>query len=107
MTDKEILAEYKIAYENFTDIYDNAIPEQVTEEEREKIQEMMKILENLYYDLYERIKSAEDISLYYQENIRIAPYINMDYINEENEYIQAGDLNWQKWWEDYSFLTEF
>lgn len=104
MTDKEILAELKKCYELLKNILDNQYKQLESTEELEKMQ---NVLADKYYELYERIKQEEDISLYYEEGIRIAPYINADYINENNEYIASGVLNWQKWWEDIQFLTEF
>lgn len=104
MTDKEILAELKQCYELLEDILDNQYKQFESTKELEQVQ---NVLADKYYKLYERIKQEEDISLYYEEGIRIAPYINADYINEDNDYIAAGDLNWQKWWEDREFLTDF
>ena len=109
MTEKEILAEYKIAYRQFEDILDNADNEQITESERLKIVNAMNILEELYRELYQRIKSAEDISLYYEEDIIIGEEIYIDYVlTEDNTAITYKDMeNESKWWEDYDFLTEF
>lgn len=109
MTEKEILAEYKIAYNQLQDIIDNADNTQITTEEVDIIEQTMQNLEKLYRQLYERIKSAEDISLYYEENIIIGEEIYIDYVlTEDNTAITYKDMeNESKWWEDYKFLTEF
>lgn len=109
MTEKEILAEYKIAYLQFEDILDNADLEQITEAEQEKITLAMNILEKIYRELYKRIKETEDISLYYEEDLLIADEIYCDYMETKGEnYITYKDIDGEsKWWEDYDFLTEF
>lgn len=112
MTEKEILAEYKIAYRQLEDIMDNADETQIANEEKEKVGQMMKNLEILYRELYERIKSAEDISLYYEENLLIANEIYHDYVTKsedyDDQYLTYADIKGEsKWWEDYDFLTEF
>ena len=106
MGDKEILAEYKIAYEQLQDIVDNAMEGQITAEEVDKIKQVMDNLEFLYSKLYNRIKEREDISLYYEKNVLIADEISLDYIDNKGNMLAAGDLNWQKWWEDYDFLVK-
>lgn len=109
MTEKEILAEYKIAYLQLEDILDNADDTQITGEEVDRIKQAMRNLEKLYEQLYERIKWANDISLYYQENLLIGEEIYIDYISKEDDMaITYKDLdNEDKWWEDYDFLTKF
>ena len=110
MSEKEILAEYKIAYLQLEDIIDNADPTQITKDEQKQIQMLMDTLAKLYRELYERIKDMEDISLYYEEDLLISDEISGDYIDttDGEEYITYKDIdNESKWWEDYDFLTEF
>lgn len=104
MKDKAILAELKASYEYLQDIIDNADNTQL--KSVKELIEIQNVLADKYYEIYEKIKNENDIELYYEEDIRIAPYINADYINEDNEYFASGDLDWQKWWEDDSFIKE-
>ena len=106
MTEKEILAELKIAYENLDDIIDNADNTQL--ESVKELYEAQKILAEKYSEVYEKIKENDDISLYYEEDIMIAGSIYIDYENIEGYGFTYKDMgNESKWWEDYGFLTEF
>lgn len=104
MRDKEILAELKESYELLQDIIDNNYNQLDSTKELKKAQ---NILADKYYEMYQKIKEKEDVSLYYKENIKIAPHINGDYVNKNNDYITSADLGEQKWWKDYSFIKEF
>lgn len=117
MGDKEILAEYKIAYEQLQDIIDNAMEGQITAEEVDKIEKIQYDLNILYKEMYNRIKEKEDVSLYYEEDLLISDEISADYISvgddvyityDDDMYISYKNLdNEDKWWEDYDFLTKF
>lgn len=117
MGDKEILAEYKIAYEQLQDIIDNACEEQITAEEVDKIEKVQYDLNILYKEMYSRIKEKEDVSLYYEEDLLISDEISADYMAikdnihityDDDMYIPYKNLkNEDKWWEDYDFLTKF
>lgn len=110
MTEKEILAELKIAYEYLNDIIDNADNTQL--ESVKELYDAQKILADKYSEVYEKIKENDDISLYYEENLIISDTISADYITDsedyDDQYITYKDVeNESKWWEDYDFLTEF
>lgn len=115
MGDKEILAEYKIAYIQLQDIIDNACEEQITAEEVDKIEKVQYDLNILYKEMYNRIKEKEDVSLYYEEDLLISDEISADYMSaglhityDDDMYIPYKNLdNEEKWWEDYDFLVKF
>jgi len=117
MGDKEILAEYKIAYEQLQDIIDNADIEQITVEEIDELKKAMATLSFLYKKMYNRIKEQKNISLYYRKNLLVSDEIFGDYIEVNDDvyilyddeiYISYKDLDQKKnkWWEDYDFLTK-
>ena len=105
MGDKEILAELKQCYELLEDIIDNADNTQL--KSVKELHKTLDILAKKYEEIYNKIKAENDISLYYEENIKICSNIYGDYINEDDDYITAGDLDWQKWWKDDRFIKEF
>ena len=104
MGDKEILAEYKIAYEQLQDIIDNADREQLKSvKELETAQEIMA---RKYEEVYNKIKEENDIALYYEEDIIISDTIYGAY-EKDGEPLTEADMDWQKWWRDDSFIREF
>lgn len=105
MTDLEILAELKTAYLYLEDIIENQM-KQITENEEKYIRLSMQNLEILYKNIYGRTEKENKKSLIYKEDIKIAPFIYLDYIDSDYNYISAGDLNWEKWWENYDFQTK-
>lgn len=117
MGDKEILAEYKIAYIQLQDIIDNADEQQVTAEEIDEIEKTQYILNLLFKKMYNRIKEKGEVSLYYKKDLLVADEISADYISTgDNVYIKYDDDmyipyknldNEEKWWEDYDFLVKF
>lgn len=117
MGDKEILAEYKIAYIQLQDIIDNADEQQITAAEIDKIEQIQSELNFLYKRMYNRIKEKNNASLYYEEDLLISDEISADYLEtKDNIYITYNDDmyityknldNEDKWWEDYDFLTKF
>lgn len=114
MGDKEILAELKRSYEYLQDIIDNADNTQLKSiVELEKAQ---YILAEKYDEVYNKVKNENANNLYYKkdENIIVSPYISGDYIITYNkneygdyDYLTSGDLDWQKWWEDYKFIERY
>lgn len=104
MKDKEILAELKICYELLQDIIDNNYKQLKSTRELEKMQ---SVLTDKYEEIYLKIEEENDISLYYEENILISPFIYQDYVTKDDKYIASGDLDNKKWWEDREFLREF
>lgn len=115
MGDKEILAEYKIAYIQLQDIIDNADEQQISAEEVDKIEKVQNELNSLYKKMYNRIKEREELSLYYRKDLLVADEISADYISvgddvyikyDDDMYIPYKNLkNEEKWWEDYDFLV--
>lgn len=115
MGDKEILAEYKIAYIQLQDIIDNADEQQISAEEVNKIERLQYDLNFLYKEMYNRIKVQGEVSLYYRKDLLVADEISADYIStDDNVYIKYDDdmyipyknlKNEEKWWEDYDFLV--
>lgn len=105
MGDKEILGELKTCYELLEDIIDNADNTQL--KSIEELREAQDIFAEKYEEVYEKIKAEQDISLYYEEDLQISEDIYADYIDKDGEYRTSGDFDNKKWWEDYSFLTEF
>lgn len=109
MTDLEILAQLKISYLSIEDIIDNADETQI--KTTEDLQQILKILEQKYREIYEKIKEDNDISLYYEEDLLISNHIYCDYLTKSEEYddhyLTYSDTECGKWWEDFQFLTEF
>ena len=104
MGDKEILAELKRSYEYLQDIIDNADREQLKSvKELETAQEIMA---RKYEEVYNKIKEENDIALYYEEDIIISDTIYGAY-EKDGEPLTEGDMDWQKWWRDDSFIREF
>lgn len=102
MKDKEVLAGLKIAYIKIDDILENS-----SVIDTKELKYIQKILEEKYEQVYNKIKSENDIELYYEEDLIIAPNIYNDYINIVNKKaITSGDIS-SKWWEDKLFLIEF
>lgn len=102
MKDKEVLAGLKIAYIKIDDILENS-----SVIDTKELKYIQKILEEKYEQVYSKIKSENDIELYYEEDLIIAPNIYNDYINTVNKKaITSRDISF-KWWEDILFLIGF
>lgn len=111
MTEKEILAELKIAYENIIDITGNAELSQV--ENIKELETAENVISKIYSEVWQKIKDTNDIELYYEEDLLISDCVACDYLTKQcdgyaEQYITYLDLDsGAKWWEDYPFLTEF
>lgn len=111
MTDKEILAQLKIAYESLIDITGNASAKQVMG--IKSLEKAEEIISNKYSKLWQKIKDTNDIELYYEEDLLISDCVACDYLTKQcddydEQYITYLDLDsGAKWWEDYEFLTKF
>ena len=103
MEDKEVLAGLKIAYIKINDILENS-----SIVDTKEFKNIQKILEEKYEQVYNKIKNENDIKLYYEEDLIIAPNIYNDYINIiSKKAIPNEFINYSKWWEDKLFLIEF
>ena len=110
MKNKQLLAEYKLAYDHLGNIVDNGFLNQVSREEFIKLNKALEIIEQNYTELYERIKHKNKPVLEYQNKTLIIsdiPYY--DYIiKEDNSYVKYNELlSKPKWWIDVEFLDEF
>ena len=110
MTEKEILAELKMAYWYLQDINENH-EDQITINEGENIRLSMQNLEILYRNLYKRIEKENKKTLFFKKDLLIGDQIYLDYVTSgadyDDQYITYKDLdNEEKWWEDYNFLTK-
>ena len=110
MTEKEILAELKVAYWYLQDIDENH-EEQITINEEKYIRLSMQNLEILYSNLYKRIEKENKELLYFKEDLLIGDQIYLDYITEnenyDDQYITYKDIdNEEKWWENYDYLLK-
>ena len=83
MTEKEILAELKIAYIQLEDIVNNQ-DEQITKQEEINLEECMYNLFVVYKNLYKRIKRENKQLLYYEKDV-LNPIISIEGINNEIE----------------------
>lgn len=111
MTEKEILAQLKFAYESIIDITENADLSQV--ENVKELETAENAISKIYSELWQKIKDTNDIELYYEEDLLISDCVACDYLTKQcddydEQYITHLDLeNGAKWWEDCEFLTEF
>lgn len=110
MTELEILAGLKIAYEYIVDIEDNAEIEQMGKFAKEEIFKIEDKLETVYWEVYKRILEENKELLIYKENLKIGDSIYIDYTTIDNgvKYdITYKDMdNEEKWWENYSYLLK-
>lgn len=110
MTELEILAQLKMSYYYLDDIIENSDETQI--KSVEDLEQILRILEAKYEEVYQKIKNNNDISLYYEEDLLISRVIYNDYETNSKDYddqfLSYKELeNEDKWWEDYDFLTKF
>lgn len=111
MTEKEILAELKNAYESIIDIIENADSSQV--ENIKELETAENVISKIYSEVWQKIKDTNNIELYYKEDLLISDCVACDYLTKQcdgyaEQYITYLDLeNGAKWWEDCEFLTDF
>ena len=116
MTDKEILAELKIAYENINDIRENGCADhcngQLSYNCIERLNRIKEDLEFIYWSVYRKIDKKElEITIYNGNKLYYNGYVsdsvNGDYVSyDENEdaiYKTCEDLSYY-WYEDKYFL---
>lgn len=105
MTNKEMLAEFKISYEYLADIYENEF-EQLESDERKEIDNILEKIDDIYFKLWNRVFASEtaDEDLIIEENdeetIMIGQCASADYSVQnkktgefdENTILTCGDL---------------
>lgn len=110
MTELEILAELKKAYDYIYDIEENAEIEQIGKFAKEEILKIEDKLETVYWEVYKKILKENKELLNYKENIKIGDSVYIDYTVIDNgaKYdITYKDMdNEEKWWENYNYLLK-
>ena len=111
MTELEILAELKTAYNFMEDIEENADTTQVNEFEKMELLKIQHTMSSIYSRVYKTIEKENKESLYYEKDIMVADTIYNDYLaiseDYDDQYLCYQDINKKtKWWEDYRFLTK-
>ena len=117
MTNKEILAELKISYENLRDIRENGCIDHCNGQMRDNIDKLNKAInyiEDIYYDFYKTL-DREDLKIdktILNNDIYICGCVDGDYdIYEKNgnvdsvDCITCGDLEYY-WYNDRKFLDK-
>ena len=115
MTNKEILAELKISYENLRDIRENGCIDHCSgqmEENISKLDNAISNVEDIYYDFYKTL-DKEDLRVKSLEHkvdgdkVYIARNVDGDYeVGEELHCMTCCDLEYY-WYEDSDFLDEY
>lgn len=115
MTNKEILAELKISYENLRDIRENGCVDhcngQMEKHLIDKLEVAKSNIEDIYYEFYKtlnkkdlRVKSLED--KVDGDKVYIARNVDGDYeVGEDLSCMSCFDLDYF-WYEDEDFLDE-
>ena len=114
MTDKEILAELKISYENLRDIRENGCIDHCNGQMKNNIDKLDKAInyvEDIYYDFYQTL-DKEDLRVKSLEHkvdgdkIYICRCVDGDYeVGKELHCMTCCDLDYF-WYEDSDFLDE-
>lgn len=115
MTDLEILAELKKAYDLLNDIRENACgcTEQLNKDQETSLENAIREMAKTYYRFYQTL-NKKDLYVDEYDNdtiILISQYINAAYdiydkdYNYTGEYVGDLDMDYQ-WWEDYDFITK-
>lgn len=109
MTDKEILAELKISYENLQDIIDNSDLSQINKSMRKELTSAQVELMDIYEELWN--ETQEDITIKGEDDLTIGKQIYTDYYDVGNdEYISKVEIikngKEYEWWNDYEFLVK-
>ena len=115
MTDKEILAELKIGYENLRDIRENGCIDHCTGQMKDNVDKLDKAInyiEDIYYDFYQTL-DKEDLRVKSLEHkvdgdkVYICRCVDRDYeVGEELHCMTCCDLEYY-WYEDSDFLDEY
>ena len=117
MTDKEILAELKISYENLRDIRENGCIDHCNGQMKDNIDKLNKAIdyiEDIYYDFYKTLdkETLKIDKTILNNDIYICGCVDGDYdIYEKNgnvdsiDCITCGDLEYY-WYNDRKFLDK-
>ena len=109
MTDKEILAELKISYENLQDIIDNSDKNQINKSMLKELVSAQNKLIDIYEELWNETK--EDITIKGENDLTIGKQIYADYYDiGDDEYISKTEIikngKENALLEDYNFLLK-
>ena len=114
MTDKEILAELKISYENLRDIRENGCIDHCNGQMKNNIDKLDKAIDyiaDIYYDFYKTL-DKEDLRVKSLEHkvdgdkVYICRCVDGDYeVGEDLSCMTCFDLNYF-WYEDKDFINE-
>ena len=114
MTDKEILAELKISYENLRDIRENGCIDHCNGQMKnntDKLDKAINYVKDIYYDFYQTL-DKEDLRVKSLEHkvdgdkIYICRCVDGDYeVGKELHCMTCCDLDYF-WYEDSDFLDE-
>ena len=115
MTDKEILAELKISYENLRDIRENGCIDHCNGQMKDNVDKLDKAInyiEDIYYDFYQTL-NKEDLRVKSLEHkvdgdkVYICRCVDGDYeVGEKLHCMTCCDLEYY-WYEDSDFLDEY
>ena len=117
MTDKEILAELKISYENLRDIRENGCIDHCNGQMKDNVDKLDKAInyiEDIYYDFYKTLdkETLKIDKTILNNDIYICGCVDGDYdIYEKNsnvdsiDCITCGDLEYY-WYNDRKFLDK-
>lgn len=109
MTDLEILAELKQCYEYLYDIIENADYNQLNKEQREKLYDAKRNIENAYEEIFEAKSLENNIRIPGTKNLIIGDTPSADYYDiKEDIAVSQGDVvingKEYEWWNDLKFI---
>ena len=114
MTDKEILAELKISYENLRDIRENGCIDHCNGQMKDNIDKLNKAIDyiaDIYYDFYKTL-NKEDLRVRQLERktnrdkVYISRCVDGDYeVGKDLSCMNCFDLDYF-WYEDEDFIIE-
>ena len=114
MTDKEILAELKISYENLRDIRENGCIDHCNGQMKDNVDKLDKAINyiaDIYYDFYKTL-DREDLRVKSLEHkvdgdkVYICRCVDGDYeVGEDYWSMTCGDLEYY-WYNDRKFLDK-
>ena len=114
MTNKEILAELKISYENLRDIRENGCIDHCNGQMKDNVDKLDKAInyiEDIYYDFYQTL-DKEDLRVKSLEHkvdgdkVYICRCVDGDYeVGKDLSCVTCSDLDYF-WYEDEDFINE-
>ena len=111
MTNKEILAELKISYENLRDIRENGCIDHCKGQMKDNIDKLDKAInyiEDIYYDFYKTLdkETLKIDKTILNNDIYICRCVDGDYeVGEDYWSMTCGDLEYY-WYNDRKFLDK-